>query len=211
MKRKIFLILVAVLFLHPSTEAQDASKILKKVERKYESIKDLTATFTQNVFFGVSKMEQSFEGTLKMKKGNNYRIELEQQTIVTDGKTVWSYYHLNSQVMINNYKEDPKSFSPDRVLVNVPKNYNTILLGEEFLFGKKNAIIKLTPKDEKSLTKTMKVWIDLDTYLMRQIEITDVSDNFTKYIVNTIKINTNISDAEFRFDIPKNVETIDLR
>lgn len=211
MKRKLYLIFLSALFLHLSLNAQDASKILKKVEKKYESINDLTASFTQNVIFGVSRMEQNFEGTLKMKKGNKYRIELEQQTIVTDGKTVWSYYHLNKQVMINNYKEDPKSFSPDRVLVNVPKNYNTILLGEEILFGKKNAIIKLTPKDEKSLTKTMKVWIDLNTYLMRQIEITDVSDNFNKYVVNTIKINTNLSDSEFKFDTPKNVETIDFR
>ncbi len=211
MKIKLYITFLAVLFLNLSIDAQDASKILKKVEKKYESITDITASFTQHIIFGVSKMEQKFEGTLKMKKGNKYRIELEQQTIVTDGKTVWSHYHINNQVMINNYKEDPKSFSPDRVLINVPKNYNTVLLGEEILFGKKNAIIKLTPKDEKSLTKAMKVWIDLDTYLMRQIEITDVSDNFTKYIVNTIKTNTNIPDAEFKFDIPKNVETIDLR
>lgn len=211
MKKKLELIFLAILFLYLSTEAQDVSKILKKVEKKYESVKDLTATFTQKVIFGVSKMEQNFEGTLKMKKGNKYRIELEQQTIVTDGKTVWTYYHINNQVMINNYKEDPKSFSPDRVLVNVPKNYNTILIGEELLFGKQHTIIKLTPKDEKSLIKAMKVWVDLDTYLMRQIEITDVSDNFNQYIVDNIKINTSISDSEFKFDTPENVETIDLR
>jgi chaperone LolA len=209
--KKVLITVLAILLTCNLTFADESEKILTKVQKKYETIKDVTAVFTQNITFGVSKMEQSFHGTLTMKKGNRYRIEMEQQTIVTDGKTVWSYSHPNNQVIIDKYKEDPKSFSPDRVLINVPKNYNTIFLGNENLFGKKTAVIKLTPKESKSLVKSMKVWIDLEDHLMRKIEIIDVSDNINLYLINSIKLNTGVSDILFKFEIPEGTDTVDLR
>ncbi|MDO9028728.1 MAG: outer membrane lipoprotein chaperone LolA [Candidatus Roizmanbacteria bacterium] len=209
--KKILIVVPAILLACNVTFADGSEKILSKVQKKYETIKDVTAEFTQNITFGVSKMEQSFHGSLTMKKGNRYRVEMEQQTIVTDGKTVWSYSHPNNQVIIDKYKEDPKSFSPDRVLINVPKNYNTIFLGNENLFGKKTAVIKLTPKESKSLVKAMKVWINLEDYLMRKIEITDVIYKVKLYLINSIKLNTGVSDILFKFEIPEGTDTIDLR
>lgn len=191
--------------------ADDSEKILSKLQNKYESVKDITADFTQDVTFGISKMKQKIDGTIRIKKGNKYRIELEKQTIVTDGKTVWSYSQINNQVIIDNYKDDPQSLSPDRVLINVPKNYYSILIGNENLFNKKTSIIKLTPKDDMSLVKSMKVWIDLDDYIMRKIEIQDVSDNVNIYLIKSIKLNTGISDSTFKFEIPNGVEKVDLR
>src|SRR5690242_20263554 len=96
----------------------DAMSLLKQMEKKYDAIKDATVMFKQDVSYGVTKSEQSFKGKLFMKKGNKYRIELEDQMIVTDGKSVWSWTKSNHQVVIDAYKEDPRSFSPDKVLVN---------------------------------------------------------------------------------------------
>lgn len=206
--KTLVIILIALNFTFAN---DDAKGILKKVHKKYEALKDATVEFSQNMVFAVSKMEQNFAGTLKMKKGNKYRIELEHQTIVTDGYTVWSYYHTTNQIIIDKYKEDPKSFSPDKVLVNVPQNYNTFMLGYESLFDKKTAVIKLTPKDDRSFTKSLKVWIDMKEYLMRKIEIVDISDNISTYTISSIKLNTGISDNVFKYEVPKGVETVDLR
>ncbi len=204
----LFLILVIAISSHANDDPQN---ILKKVQKKYETIKDVTINFSQNMVFAVSKMEQNFNGILKMKKGNKYRIELEHQTIVTDGASVWSYYHSNNQVIIDKYKEDPKSFSPDKILINVPQNYKAYMIGYENFLDKKSAVIKLTPKDKKSLTKSLKVWIDMNEYLMRRIEIVDISDNISTYTINSIKLNLGIPDNIFKFEIPKGVETVDLR
>ncbi len=209
--KKFLIVVSAILLVCNLVFADKSEQILSKVQKKYKTIKDVTAEFVQNITFAVSKMEQSFQGSLIMKKGNKYRIEMDQQTIVTDGKTVWSYSHPNNQVIIDKYKEDPKSFSPDRVLINVSQNFNTIFIGDEKLFGKKTAVIKLTPKESRSLIKAMKVWIDLDDYLMRKIEITDVSDNVNLYLINSIKLNTGVSDNIFKFEIPEGTDTIDLR
>jgi outer membrane lipoprotein-sorting protein len=112
--------------------------------------------------------------------------------------------------VIDTYREDPKSFSPDKILVNVPNNYNATLLAD----GKKKeepVVLKLIPKDDKSQVKWMKIWIDREDWLMQKVQMEDISDNITTYAISDIKLNTNLADSIFQFLPPKNVEVIDLR
>ncbi|RCK71922.1 MAG: hypothetical protein IGBAC_0722 [Ignavibacteriae bacterium] len=208
---KYFKILL-ILFLSQSVlHSQNADDILKKAEKKYNVIKDAIIEFTQINVFGVSKIENKFDGKLWMKKNNKYKIVLENQTIVTNGKIVWSYYPLNNQVIIDDYKDEPESFSPDKIMVNVPLNYNAILIGTEKLFNKNTFVIKLTPRNERSLIKSMKVWLNKEEYFMEKVEIVDVSDNITTYISKSITINAGLKDEIFQFSIPQGVEVLDLR
>ncbi len=208
---KIYKLILLLFLFQFNLYSQNAEDILKKAEKKYNTIKDVFIEFTQTSVFGVSKIENKFEGKLWMKKNNRYKIELENQTIVTDGKTVWSYYPLNKQVVIDDYKDDPDSFSPDRIMVNVPRNYNAIYIGTEKIQGKNTLILKLTPKDEKSLLKSMKVWFNKDDYLIEKVEVIDISDNITTYLSKTTSLNTGLKDSLFQFTIPDGVEVLDLR
>jgi chaperone LolA len=151
---------------------------------------------------------QRFEATLSMKKGNRYRIELEDQTIVTDGKSVWTYTKSTHQVIVDAYKEDPASFSPDKVLVNVPDNYTAVLLEPD---SSGHPILKLTPKRPRSSMKWMKVWVDTDDMLMRTVQVLDASDNLTTYAVQDTKENVGIDDSRFRYEPPPGADVIDLR
>ncbi|HTK81307.1 MAG TPA: outer membrane lipoprotein chaperone LolA [Bacteroidota bacterium] len=188
----------------------DAMSLLKQMEKKYDGIKDATVMFKQDVSYGVTKSEQSFKGKLYMKKGNKYRVELEDQTIVTDGTSVWSWTKSNHQVVIDAYKEDPRSFSPDKVLVNVPERYTATTIGKEKIQGNETTVLKLLPNDPKSNMQWMKVWVD-DDRMMKKIQVLDISDNTTTYVVESIKTNAGLSDAEFTFTPPQGVEVIDLR
>ena len=189
----------------------DAETIISKLQKKYDSIRDMSIDFTQDVRFGVTASEQTFSGKLLMKKENKYRIELEQQTIVTDGKSVWTYSKLNNQVFIDKYRNDPKSFSPDKVMTNIPANYNAAILGKETIQNSKTIIVKLIPKAGKSNIQWMKVWADDHEWLMKKIQIQDVSDNLTTYLVDSMRSNTSLSDTLFQFQVPPDVEVIDLR
>lgn len=201
----LFLIFQNILF------ADDAGKILSKVEKKYKSIEDAYIEFTQVNVFGVSKFENRIDGKLWMKKQNKYRIELEHQTIVTDGKTVWSYYPLNEQVIIDFYKDEQNPYSPDKIMVNIPKNYNPVLIGSEKISNKKCFVLKLTPRDPNQMIKHMKVFVDQDEYTIQKVETIDLGDNQTIYFVNAIKLNTGIDNSRFNFTNPQNVEILDLR
>ncbi len=203
----VFSFVVAVGFVR----AQDVDDVVSRLQNRYDSLRDLSASFTQTVRFGVTRTTQTFEGKIWMKKGNKYRIELERQTIVTDGKSVWNYSELNDQVLIDKFKDDPSAFTPDKVLVNVPKNYYSTLLGKEKFDGMETIVLKLVPKDEKSLLRSIKLWVDPSDWLMKKVELIDVSDNQTTYITREVKINSGVADSLFHFEAAPGVEVVDLR
>src|ERR1051326_4884038 len=135
------LVLISLICASAAYAGEGAEDIVARLQKKYDAIRDASVTFDQSTVFGVTNAEQSVTGKLFMKKGNKYRIETESQTTVTDGKSVWSYAKANKQVLIDKYKEDPKSFSPDKILVNVPDNYTSIVLGKEKVGGDRKSVV----------------------------------------------------------------------
>ncbi len=119
MNHKKSYLLIIILFAFSVSNAQDAQEIIKKVQTKYENISDAKASFTQTLK-GSSGKANSSSGVIYIKKGNKYRIEARGQVIITDGQTYWSYSPRRKQVVIDNYKDDGNSFSPNKFLFNYP-------------------------------------------------------------------------------------------
>jgi len=198
-----------------TTLAQEKELTVKEVtghiQRRYEMIDDAVARFEQHVKFGFSNIEQTFTGTLMMKKPNHYRIESEHQTIVTDGKFVWAYSTTNNQVIIDKYKENSNSLSPEQFMLNLPANYYTSLLGSEKGQSGNVILLKLVPKDDRSFVKSVKISVEEHNWMVRKIMILDVNETETVYTVKDIELNTNIKDKTFTFETPAGAEVVDLR
>jgi chaperone LolA len=213
-KRIQFVPLLGSLLLLLSLTARaedDPRKILSNLQKKYESVQNVTVKFKQEVEFGVTGAQESFKGTMVIKKGNKYRIELEHQTIVTDGVSVWSYSNVNNQVLIDRYHEDPNSFTPDKVLVNVPDKFLSTLLTPEKTRDRELSVLKLIPKNKDSNVQWIKMWVDTDENTIRKVQIMDISDNLTTYTVEDLKFNSAISDSTFQLQTPQGAQVIDLR
>lgn len=185
--------------------------ITENLQRRYEMIDDANVQFVQHVRFGFSTVEQNIRGTLSMKKPNHYRIELEHQTIVTDGKTVWAYSKANNQIIIDKYKENSNSLSPEKFMLNLPSNYYTSLVGSEKSPHGMVVQLKLVPKDDRSFIKSVRLTVEEHGWLVRRIVILDINETETTYTVEDIKLNTNIKEKAFVFDTPEGVEVVDLR
>jgi len=188
-----------------------ASDLLEKIQKKYEGIADARVQFFQSTRFSLSKATQTTEGTLFMKKGPKYRIETEQQTIVTDGTTVWSYSAISNQVLIDRYEETSRSFSPEKFLLRAPKDYSATLLREEKTSSGKRYVLKLVPKSDDSFLQTMKLWVEENSWLIRKAELLDQNETETTYEVRSIVINSGIGDGTFRFDVPAGADVVDMR
>jgi outer membrane lipoprotein carrier protein len=206
--------LIALFLLSPRAafKGDDSAKdVIEKVQKKYNEVRDATLTYSQRVRFSLSKAEYTSEGILYMKKENRYRIETEERTFVTDGSTVWSYSPENKQVLIDTYKEDPRSFSPEKFLLNVPKDFYAAILGREKFQGQSVVVLKLTPKEDEGAMKSLKLWVSEGDWVVRKAEILDLSNNVTTYSVTSIRLNTALSDTTFSFVPPAGVEVVDLR
>lgn len=182
-------------------------EVTDRVQKRYDSAEDAVAQFTQLVKFGFSKIQQDFSGTLTMKKPNKYRIESEHQTLITDGTTVWAYSPVNKQVLIDHYKENQNSLSPQNFLLHLPENYYASVIGKD----KNLIVLKLVPKDDQSFVKSLKVWVEEGAWIVRRVEVLDVNETETTYTIREVKLNTHIKDQSFAFIPPSGTEVVDLR
>ncbi|RPI06329.1 MAG: outer membrane lipoprotein carrier protein LolA [Ignavibacteriae bacterium] len=215
MKIKLMMVGAFICMVFLETAAQEKELTVKMVteqlHHRYEMIDDAVVQFEQHVKFGFSNIEQNFSGILKMKKPKHYRIESEHQTIVTDGMTVWAYSSANNQVIVDKYKENSNSISPEQFMLNLPANYYASLLGTEKQAAGNMVLLKLIPKDDRSFVKSVKISVEESGWLLRKIEIMDVNETETTYTVKDIKLNTNIKDKIFTFEAPEGAEVVDLR
>jgi len=203
------ILLICVSFA--SSQELTIQYITERMQRRYEMIENVTARFSQKVKFGFSNIEQQFNGTLIMKKPNRYRVESEHQTLVTDGSTVWAYSPVNKQVVIDRYKENQNSISPDQFLLNLPANYYSSVLGKETLGGTAYVTLKLVPKDDRSFIRSVKLWVTEGKWDVGRILIVDVNETETTYGIDKLVLNSTVSDSTFSFSPPPGTEIVDLR
>jgi outer membrane lipoprotein-sorting protein len=146
-----------------------------------------------------------------MKKGNKYRVETDEMTVVTDGETVWSYSRVNNQVLIDRFKLDERALSPERILMAAPTDFSASLVGREKVGKVETIILKLLPVSDQAFLSVLKLWVGEGDHLIRRVEMADANGKETTYLVTEIRINTGVTDGRFTYRIPEGVETVDLR
>jgi outer membrane lipoprotein carrier protein len=195
-----------------TTHAQSASKIVNNIQDKYDKIDNLTAEFLQTEYFKLTGSKNETEGKIFIKEGVKYRLETEDQTIVTDGKIVWTYSLFNQQVLIDRVKEGDGAFLPRDLLYKYPRDYFASMFAREKIDGAEHFVLKLDPKEEvHGFIKTMKIWVHSKTYLIAKVEYTDFNDNTSEFEIKKIDIKTKLSDILFNYVPTEGVEVVDLR
>lgn len=202
------LLVAAAMSGYAADTAQDA---LDRVHKKYDQLDDAEVRFTQKVKFAVAKLEQEVSGTLQFKKPGKYRVEFEGQLVVTNGETVWSYSGQNNQVLIDRFKPDEHSLSPERILTAAPEDYAATFIGREKTARGEALVLKLVPRSASSLVKSMKLWVHESDWLIHRAEMLDQHGKETSYQVLSFKTNSGIPDSRFVYQVPAGVEIVDLR
>lgn len=216
---KLFLLCSAVFIMGFSARAfaqtvTEPAQVLDKVRDTYDNITDVTAAFTEEVKFKYSNIQQTLSGELEIKKGNKYRIQTDQQTIVTDGTTVWSYSPVNKQVLIDDYKENAKTFSPDKFLFSVPTDFQAVFLDEKKPESSQMYTLKLIPREgtpSAAAVKSLKLWVAAKDWSIRKVEYIDKNETQRTYTIHSMSLNTGIPDRNFTFTVPNGVQVVDLR
>lgn len=212
MTPRLFVACVIVAAVQPLPAQTPAlPEVMDGMQKRYAAMENVVAGFTQRVHFGFSNIKQEFTGRLTFQKPNKLRIESEHQTLVTDGSTVWAYSPVNKQVVIDHYKENRNTITPDRFLVNLPENYYATVLGKEGADPAGKVILKLVPKDDSSFIRSVKMWVENRTWVVQTIEITDVNETTTAYAIKDLSLNTSVDQDTFSFSPPPGTDIVDLR
>jgi len=209
---KIALKLIVMLIVVQGAYGQDVEDIIEDVQETYEDISDMSADFKRIESFKITGTVNETKGKIFIKGGIMYRFESEDQTIVTNGKTVWTYNAISKQLIVDNVRKDSGALLPRDMLFKYPKEYYSTMLGEEEINGISMYIIKLDPRDNvHGYVKSMKIWVDDDNYYIHRIETTDLNNNVSKFEISNIKVDKSLKDDFFSFNPTQEMEVVDMR
>lgn len=196
MIKKILLSLILFSF---TAFAQNGEELLKNVQNKYKSIKDLIADIQQTSSGNLS-------GKIAYKQGDLFRVELKNMTIISNGSTIWNFNKKDNKVIISNVdKTNPSTFSLNTFLDDYPGKTNVAIEKS----GDKN-ILTLTPKNNQSLNFNRIVLTVNKENLVEKI-IVDKASGTSTFTLSNYKVNQNLDDAKFNFIPPKGSNIVDLR
>ncbi len=213
MIQKLFsLIILLFIVLSIGIAKQDESDIIEEVQDVYDDIEYLSAEFIQTEEFKLTGSVNETQGKIYIKNGTEYRLETDDQTVVTDGENVWSFSPHNNQVIIDNVKEGDASLLPRDMLFKYPKNYYSTLLKKEKIENQKYYVLKMSPREDiHGYIKSMKIWVNEDTYLIHRLEYIDLNNNSSAFQINKLNISAELPDSLFIFNAPPKSEIIDVR
>jgi outer membrane lipoprotein carrier protein len=202
---------LAILFLYVQLFSQELTPtaVLENVREKYSTMNDVSADFIQTVKLRYKQSGQKTPGAIQLKKGNKYRITTEQQTIVTDGKTVWMYSPSSKQVLIDVYKKNRGQFSPDKFLIGLSKDFSASNV--DTVNGQ--LILTLQPTKTaavSSLMTSVKAWVNKNSWFVEKIEYSGNNGTITTIILSNILFNKGIADNNFRFEITPDMKVVDV-
>jgi chaperone LolA len=211
--RGAFTLLFAIgsLFAPPILAQENANKILGKVRATYDALESLSADFEKEYTWALAGETQSLAGKLYLKKGDRYRIETETQTIITDGKTVWTYSPEKAQVFVDDMEKSQENPLPRDLLVKYTSDFNAKYLRGDKLGETECHVLLLTAREEDAFAQSVVVWVDKKTFVALQIEQRDLNDNLTVYRLQNLALNAKLGDQLFTFAAPPETEVIDLR
>ena len=216
MKKVIITAVLAVSFLSIHANAQDVNKakeILNKVSAQYKKFSNLKVDFKYiNEVQGDKKFREEEKGTLSLKK-TKFELDMTDQVVISDGKTLWTYIKDAKEVQINNYSSKVMDVNPAEIFTIYEKGYLYGYTGEETEGKRTLQVIELTPNDKKQSFFKVKLFINKANNNIVRSKIYEKSGNIYTYEILNQVADSKMPDTMFSWDPKKypGVKTVDLR
>ncbi len=211
MKRIIVLVLLS-LFVGSAVAAISANEVIDRVQKRAATDTPLRVSFQQIFEWKLTGNVEDVTGEMVLHGLDKFRITTPDQTIVSDGETMWTYSRLENQVLIDNVQKDSQTLMPRDILFSYTQDYEAVVWQQNIRFnGEPALILRLLPRDEDQYVQETKVWVNTETWKPMQIQFTDINENETVYTINSIEEDPAIVSATFEFEPDTTMEVIDVR
>lgn len=189
-----------------------ALEILEAMSKKYKAI----GAFEANLTMGLTNESEGVKDESAVKitvKGDKYRLVLDDQEVINDGKTVWNYLPSAKEVNIENFDPGSDDVNPTKIFEMYKKGYKYLYLADKTEGGVVCEEVDLVPEKKDAQYFKIKMMINKKDKSIQSWTMFDKSGNRYKYTITKFSPNAKIDDSFFTFDPKKypGVEVIDLR
>lgn len=197
--------------IRPAEVRPPAADIAAALQRRYDTIKDFTADFTQTYEGGVLRRKESKSGVVYIKKPGMMRWEYEKpqkQLFVSDGKTLYMYFPADKQVMKSRVVGQEEATSAVLFLMgkgDVTRDFSVRYADST---ASDVYVLRLDPKQRQQDYDWLQVAVDKETLQIRALTAGDAQGGRSTFTFSNFKENTGLSDKIFQFSIPRGTEVI---
>jgi outer membrane lipoprotein carrier protein len=191
-------------------QAKDAKAIalLDEVSAKAKAYKSIKVDFSYKMENTKAGINEEKTGTLLI-SGDKYKMSAAGQTVICDGKTIWTYITESNEVQINALENKDDALTPSKLLTSYNANYKSKIIKSADPAAE---AVELIPNNSKNFTKAI-LGIDKIKKQVRSFTLYDKSGNTFTYKIKTYVTDSPVTNADFTFDAKKfpGVEVIDMR
>ncbi|MGH8636602.1 MAG: outer membrane lipoprotein chaperone LolA [Burkholderiales bacterium] len=188
-----------------------AAEVAAALQRKYDTIRDFSAAFTQIYEGGVLRRKAVEAGTVYIKKPGKMRWDYttpQKKLFVSDGETLYMYFPADKQVMKNPVPDQDQATSAVLFLMgkgNLTRDFDV-------RYGEGGApdtyVLRLDPRIRQAEYDWLQVIVDRQTLQIRSLTAADAQGGRSTFIFTNFKENPGLADKMFQFSIPRGTEVI---
>ena len=190
--------------------AKDISpdKVIKNVEKTLTDAKTVRIIFEQMYHWNLTGEQNTLKGELLLEGEDRFRVTTEDQVIVSDGETLWTYSKTSERVIIDRLDNSDNTLLPRQILFQYRRDYRSRIEGEENVLDRPCYRLVFTSETGDVFFTQIKAWVDKREWIPRKIEQIDLNENRTVYLLREVQIGMPLEEETFRFTIPDGVEVI---
>jgi outer membrane lipoprotein carrier protein len=188
-----------------------ATDVAGAIQRKYDSVKDFSASFTQTYEGGVLRRKSQESGLVFVKKPGKMRwdyIKPEKKLFVSDGQTMFLYFPNEKQVMKNDVPGQNQATSAVLFLMgkgDIVRDFNVRWAdgGSDTAYR-----LRLDPKTRQAEYDWLEIAADRETFRIVGLMAADAQGGKSAFAFSNFKENAGLADKMFQFTIPRGTEVI---
>jgi outer membrane lipoprotein-sorting protein len=212
---RLFCTVISLLLITSQLNAQTdakAQEILKGVSAKYKSYKTLSASFKLSILDQKTKKVTAQSGSITL-RGAQFNLVMNDQTVMSDGKTTWTYLKESNEIQISDNKPVGDGISPTTIFTMYEKGYKSKFLADKIINKKAVQLIELIPEDAKKSFVKIQLTVDKAGKYISEAMIFDKSGAIYTYSIAKFTPNAVVTEDLFSYNKAKfpGVEIIDLR
>ena len=175
-------LITLLIFLPTALLAQDRAKdILDNVSQKTSSYSTIEAHFTNSIVSKAAGINESQKGTLFL-QGDFYRLEMESQTLISDGENNWIHLLDEKEVQIIEIDEDEENITPSKMFTLYQDGYKYQFISET----SSDFLIDLIPEESGSFIK-IELKINKQEMRVSSFIIHDKNGGQYSYVISLLK------------------------
>jgi outer membrane lipoprotein carrier protein len=188
--------------------AASPDELLRRLERRQQSVGDLTARFVQSYRSGMLGDEVVERGRLSLKRPGRMLWEYQQpekKTFVADGRAFYFYVPADRQVIVRDQEGGERGVA--MMLLSGRESLSQQFRAEAAPAPAGVTRLRLLPRKPDPDVEQLEVDLD-EAGRIRAIRLKDVQGNESRFAFDDIRENVGLQDRLFRFEVPAGVEVV---